>query len=113
MTDDMNDLIRAAAGHGPPVADEPVPVDDAGRARREIAAEIGLPSRLADRLRGTSDREIAADARNLAAALQAHGVALDEPTPHHGLDGGVRQIVQSEPDFSATIREALDRRRSE
>jgi hypothetical protein len=95
MSDVMSDLIRAAVGRGPapePVRDE----SDGERARREIVAELGLPAEMAERLRGASDRELADDARALAAVLN---VTPTEPQAV-SLDGGVRQVLP-EPDPDA------------
>jgi protein-disulfide isomerase-like protein with CxxC motif len=98
MTDVMSDLIRAAAGRGgPPAA---APVDDGDRARREIAADIGIPAELAERLRGDTDRELVEDARALARALgiePAQSLAVS-------LDGGVRQVVPEQDPYAEMDR---------
>lgn len=101
MTDDMNTLIRRALRGGPE------PTSDPATARQEIGAAHGLPADLADRLRGANDRELAEDARNLAAALAARGVQVGDPPAHVSLDGGVRQqtpAVDENAAMNALIR---------
>jgi hypothetical protein len=95
VSDEMNDAIRRAVHRDP---------------MRWAAEQAGLPLELADRLVGTTDAELRADAERLAGALGEHPTSGPS---NGGFDPGARESVPGPgPSMDQLVRRAAGRSRS-
>jgi Skp family chaperone for outer membrane proteins len=77
--------------------------------RYEVAAEKGLPLRLAGRLQGSTKQELEVDAENLIKEFGIEGESAGEPAGRSGFDGGVRRPVSRPKSMNGLIRQAAGR----
>jgi hypothetical protein len=111
MTDEMNRVIRAAAGREPPK--QSARVDRGSEAEPEIsdldvvkaiaAHEAGLPLEAGRWVQGESVEEVLADAREFA-----QGVARQRGRQSGGLGGGARGTPRRRPQIRAQLEERRD-----
>lgn len=85
------------------------------RWRAEVAAEKGLSPALAERLRGSSKEELAADADALLALIpaQSSGPRNPAPDPSQGVRSGAAPAQLTRADLMRMTPEEIERARRE